>query len=104
MEGPFGVPLSYPDRRVRWLAYILIVTAVALLIHRGLLYAEFRGWIFYRHRPRIQFLGLLEELVEPRVEYVIEEETSQRTRADQAESGQGCKGPGSPVIGSRFSP
>ncbi|HEY5889143.1 MAG TPA: hypothetical protein VIW94_00395 [Acidimicrobiia bacterium] len=57
--------------------------------HLALVFAEDRGWIFYRHRPRIQFLGFFEELVEPRVEYVVEEQLFQRVKADHAESGQG---------------
>jgi hypothetical protein len=32
-------------------------------------------------------LGMLEELVDPRVEYAIEEESSEAIRADQVESG-----------------
>ncbi|MGB7860486.1 MAG: hypothetical protein WBM90_08315 [Acidimicrobiia bacterium] len=60
------------------------------LVHLGLTHAERRGWIFYRTRPpRIRFTGLLEELVEPRVEYLIEEEASEAIRAHPSESGQG---------------
>jgi hypothetical protein len=32
---------------------------------------------------------MLEELVEPRVEYLVEEQSSEAIRADQADSGQG---------------
>ena len=71
---------------------LIALGAVVLvyLLHRLLRYAESKGWIFYRTRPpRVRFLGLLEELVEPSVEYLIEEESSEAIRADQAESGQG---------------
>ncbi len=74
---------------MKWLLIALAVLAALFLVHRMLVHAETRGWIFYRNRPRIQFLGFLEELVEPRVEYLIEEESSQKTIADQAESGEG---------------
>ena len=69
-----------------------MVAAVALILayclHRLALYAESRGWIYYRTRPpRVRMLGMLEELVDPRVEYTIEEESSEAIRADHAESG-----------------
>jgi hypothetical protein len=70
----------------------LIVAAASLVsiygLHRLALHAESRGWIFYKTRPpRVRMLGMLEELVDPRVEYAIEEESSEAIRADQAESG-----------------
>jgi hypothetical protein len=70
---------------------ILAVVVVALYgLHRLALAAEARGQIYYRHRPpRVQSLGLLESLVQPSVEYTIEEQSSEAIRADQAESGQG---------------
>ena len=71
----------------------LIVAGAAMALfalHRMALYAENRGWIFYKTRPpRVRMLGLLEELVEPSVEFLVEEESSQAIRADQDESGQG---------------
>jgi hypothetical protein len=74
------------------LKFLLIAAAVVVgvyLLHRFLTYAEARGWIFYRSRPpRVRFTGLLEELVDPRVEYLIEEQASEAIRADQAESGE----------------
>lgn len=70
---------------------LLIVTAIVVLgflLHRALLAADARGWVFYKTRPpRIHFTGMLEELVEPRVEYMIEEQSSEAIRADVAESG-----------------
>ena len=70
---------------------LLIVLGVALMLyvlHRVALVAESRGWIFYKSRPpRMRMLGFLEELVDPRVEYTIEEESSRKIGADHAESG-----------------
>lgn len=70
-----------------WVGLVALVTIYAL--HLLATYAEARGWIFYRTRPpRVRMLGFLEELVQPSVEYQIEEESSEAIRADQAESGQ----------------
>ena len=74
---------------MRLILIIVGVLIVLYLLHLGLTYAEGRGWVFYRMRPpRIRFTGLLEELVEPRVEYLIEEQSSEAIRADQAKSGE----------------
>lgn len=67
----------------------MAIVIIVYLGHRFLTYAEARGWVFYRTRPpRVRFTGLLEELVDPRVEYLIEEQSSEAIRADQAESGE----------------
>jgi hypothetical protein len=72
------------------LLILLGVAALVLVLHLLALYAESRGWIFYRTRPpRVRMLGFLEELVDPRVEYMVEEETSEAIRADQSEQGEG---------------
>ncbi len=72
---------------------LLIVLAVAVALyglHRLASFAEERGWIYYRTRPpRVRMLGLLEELVEPKVEHQIEEQSSQEIRGDHAETGEG---------------
>lgn len=69
---------------------IIVVGAVVALyaLHRLALYAESRGWIFYKTRPpRVRMLGFLEELVDPRSEYTIEEQASREIMADHEESG-----------------
>lgn len=75
--------------------FLLIAVGVVALIyglHRLALFSESRGWIFYKTRPpRVRMLGLLEELVDPRVEYQIEEESAEAIRADQHESGDGYR-------------
>jgi hypothetical protein len=75
---------------------ILIITLgiVVLLyvLHRLALAAESRGWIFYKTRaPRVRTLGLFEELVDPKVEYMVEEQSSEAIRADQSEQGDGYR-------------
>ena len=69
---------------------LLSLGVVALLygLHRIAVYAEHRGWLYYRTRPpRMRSLGLLEELSDPSVEYRIEEQASEAIRADREESG-----------------
>lgn len=70
---------------------IVMLIGVALYgLHHVALYADSRGWVFYKTRPpRVRMLGLLEELADPRAEYQIEEQASQQIRADRAESGDG---------------
>ena len=73
---------------MRWflIAFVIVVTLYGL--HRLAGHAESRGWIYYRTRPpRVRMLGFLEELVDPRAEYVVEEQTSEAIRADQVETG-----------------
>lgn len=71
-----------------WVLLGVGVIAVLYGLHRLALYAESRGWIFYKTRPpRVRMLGLLEELADPRAEYQIEEEASEAIRADQSEYG-----------------
>jgi hypothetical protein len=73
---------------MRILLIVVAVLALVYCIHRLALYAESQGWIYYKTRPpRVRMLGMLEELVDPRVEYTIEEQSSEAIRADHAESG-----------------
>lgn len=75
---------------MRPLLIATIVIAGLYGLHRLALFAEGRGWIFYKTRPpRMRTLGLLEELADPSVEYRIEEQSSEAIRADDEESGQG---------------
>jgi hypothetical protein len=66
----------------------VIVLGLVYGLHRAALYAESRGWLYYRTRPpRMRSLGLLEELTDPSVEYRIEEQASESIRADQDSTG-----------------
>lgn len=70
-----------------WIA--LVAVGVLYSLHRLASFAEQQGWIFYRTRPpRVRMLGLFEEIVQPSVEHLIEEQASEEVRADQDESGQ----------------
>jgi len=47
-------------------------------------------WVFNKHNPRkfkAGSLGLLETIYQPSIQYVIDEQTSQRARGSQDESG-----------------
>jgi hypothetical protein len=71
------------------------VLAGALLygMHRAALWAEDRGWIYYKNkRGPAPWLGTLESIYEPEVEYILEEESAHRIRADQDDSGDGAPG------------
>jgi hypothetical protein len=72
---------------------LAVGTAVLLYaLHRLALHAESQGWIFYRARPpRVRTLGFLEELVDPRVEYMVEEQASEAIRANRPEQGEGYR-------------
>lgn len=75
---------------MRFLIVTVGIVALAYGLHRLALLAEDRGLIYYKTRPpRVCMLGMLEELVDPRVEYMVEEQSSEAIRADQAERGEG---------------
>lgn len=75
------------------MTYVLIglgIVALLYVLHRLALFAESRGWIFYKTRaPRVRTLGLFEEVFDPSVEHRVEEQTSEAIRADEDESGEG---------------
>jgi hypothetical protein len=71
----------------------LIVAGVGVFIfgvHRLLRWAERRGYIYYLEKPhrRPPSLGLLEEIYQPSMEHVIEEEASDFVRGEEDESGK----------------
>ena len=69
---------------------VLALAISGLFVHLILTWMASRGWIWYRstERPRPNSLGLIEEIYQPSMEHVFEEEARQRTEADQAESGE----------------
>ena len=72
---------------------VAIVVALALVIvggHLLLTWAERRGWVYYRStdRPKPHSLGLFEEIYQPSVTHVIDQQVVEETEADQAESGE----------------
>lgn len=74
---------------VIWVVASAAVLAGLYGLHRAALRAEHCGWIYYRNkrgRPA-PWLGTLEAIYKPEVEYVIEEESASQIRAEQDESG-----------------
>ena len=85
---------------MQWVLIVILITSGLLIIgtagHLALTWANRKGWVYYRNdeRPPPHSLGLLEEIYQPSIEHVIEQEISDQTEADQAESGD-PKSPGS---------
>lgn len=65
------------------------LAAAAAVVHLLLTWMAGRGWVYYRSsdRPRPSSLGLIEEIYQPSMEHVIDEEARERTVADQEASG-----------------
>jgi hypothetical protein len=72
------------------LGIVSVLAIAAGVVHLLLSWMERRGWIWYRttNRPRPSSLGLLEEIYQPSVEHVIEQQVSEDTEADQAALGE----------------
>jgi ABC-type uncharacterized transport system YnjBCD permease subunit len=69
---------------------VVVLVLVVVAGHILLTWAERRGWIYYRStgRPRARSLGLLEEIYQPSITHVIDQQVTEKTEADQAESGE----------------
>lgn len=70
-----------------------VIVALALsaaAVHLLLTWMERRGWIWYRskHRPRPSSLGLLEEIYQPSVEHLIDQQVEDDTTADHVTTGE----------------
>ncbi len=75
-----------------WVALIVVAVVLALAgygSHRLALWAEARGWIYYKNkrRPAGVGLSLIGQIYQPSIEHAVEEEQSERTKADQDDSG-----------------
>jgi hypothetical protein len=69
-----------------------VVSGVLIAIygaHRLALWAEERGWIYYRRkdRPAPLPMGMLEEIYQPSIEHMVVEMSDEAIRADHDESG-----------------
>jgi len=76
-----------------WVMLVAVVVVLSLVLvagHLVLTWAERRGWVYYRStdRPRPRSLGLFEEIYQPSVTHVIDQQVTEETEADQAESGE----------------
>ncbi len=68
---------------------VAIIGFIAAIVHIALTWANRRGWVYYRNpdAPKGSSIGLLEEIYQPSIAHVIDEESRERTEADQSESG-----------------
>ena len=77
-----------------WLLWVGLAVAGVYGLHRLALWAESRGWIYYRAKrmpPGAAGLAMLEvtSIIDPAAEHIIEELRAEKARAEQDESGQG---------------
>jgi hypothetical protein len=70
------------------LAVVVALGVAALIVHISLTWADRRGWVYYRNPDRRppQSLGMLEEIYQPSVTHVIEQEILEDSIADAVES------------------
>jgi hypothetical protein len=76
-----------------WLALLGVVFVIATIVvggHFFLTWAERRGWVYYRtkDRPPPRSLGLFEEIYQPSITHVVDQEVTEQTEANQAKSGE----------------
>ena len=77
---------------MRWMVAAALILAAALLVDRAALWAEARGWLYWRRRPRRAVtgggvLGELIEVLQPSRGHVVEERDRQLLVIDAVESG-----------------
>jgi hypothetical protein len=78
---------------MRWLVIVGGLGVIVYTLHRLAKYAAGRGWIYYRDAPKRGYsLGFVEEVFQPSMEFVIEEQSSEAIRADAWESAEGAPG------------
>ena len=78
-----------------WLLWVGLALAGLYGWHRLALWAESRGWIYYRTNhapPGAAGLAMMEvtSILQPQVEYVVEEVRSEQAQAATDESGEGA--------------
>jgi len=88
------------NRRMWWLLWLTLALAGVYALHRLALWAEGRGWIYYRtHRAPIGSAGMamleVTSLLDPATEHVVEEIRDERAGAEADESGDEGVGRGS---------
>jgi len=69
---------------------LVVLISIGYAVHRFSRMAGERDWIYNKHNPRPRgggTLGLLEEIYQPSIKYVVEERSSQKARGSQHESG-----------------
>jgi len=92
---PAAVAGGLRDDALMWFIIGAVVAVVALLVfgvHRLLLWAEQRGWVYYRktsppHGTGALAMQELAKIYEPQAEHVIEATRSERIVADHEDAG-----------------
>jgi hypothetical protein len=84
---------------VWWLLWLGLALLGLYGLHCLALWAESRGWIYYRTKrmpPGAAGLAMLEvtAILHPAVEHVVEAQREAQARAEQDESGEGAHAPG----------
>lgn len=74
---------------MKWLLIVGAVLIALFALHQAALWADRRGWIFYKTKPKFRgsSLGLIESVYNPAMEHVVEERGGERARGSQDESG-----------------
>ncbi|MDJ0924393.1 MAG: hypothetical protein QNJ77_07520 [Acidimicrobiia bacterium] len=71
----------------------LVILGIAFGVFANSRWAGERGWVYNKHNPRSSGVGLqpgaFDEIYQPSVRHIIEEQASELIRADQDESGDG---------------
>ncbi len=82
-----------------WIIAGVVAAAAVYGLHRLALWAESRGWIYYKNKRRPPGLGLsmIGQIYQPAIEHTVEEEQSTKQKADQDDSGD-KPDPGSHLI------
>lgn len=68
---------------------LAVLSVVGYAAHRVSRWAGERGWVYNKYNPRPpgrRTLGSLEQIFQPTIEYVIDQQSSEQTRAIQDES------------------
>ena len=79
---------------MRWVGLVVLVIVVALVLHRLLLAAERRGWIYYRRKASSGSVsgaafGPVFDLLQPSRQIQVEEQQHQELLREDDEAGEG---------------
>ncbi|MBG7605949.1 MAG: hypothetical protein IZT58_15190 [Actinobacteria bacterium] len=75
---------------IGFIVLAVLVTVLVLVYVANSRWAAKRGWVFNKHNPRPTGTGApmwLDQIYQPSIEHLIDEQTSESIRADQDESG-----------------
>lgn len=86
-----------------WLLAIGVVATLGLIAfttHLLLTFFNRRGWVYYRNpeAPKGRTLGLIEEIYQPSVTHIVDQQALEESSKDQTESGD-PDNPGEPPLG-----